>query len=156
RHQARQPARPAGASACSTVECARTHLRKPLLHEVAAGSLHPGEYEVNYFAQAHWHGFYYHLGAMTGLDRAAKEVHVAAHFDGEGREVTPPRSVSYDTLVIAIGSITNDFGTPGIAGYAVPLETAAQAERFNRRVVNACIARRPRRGRCAPASCTSR
>ena len=42
--------------------CARTHLWKPLLHEVAAGSLDPGEYEINYFAQAHWHGFDYHLG----------------------------------------------------------------------------------------------
>jgi NADH:ubiquinone reductase (H+-translocating) len=128
-----------GRAHVALVECARTHLWKPLLHEVAAGSLDPGEYEVNYFAQAHWHGFHYHLGAMTGLDRAAKEVHLAANFDDEGREVTPPRSVGYDILVIAIGSITNDFGTPGVAEYAVPLETAAQAERFNRRVVNACI-----------------
>src|SRR5438067_2265851 len=48
-------------------------------------------------------------------------------------------SVQYDTLVIAIGSSTNDFGTPGAAQYAVPLETAEQAVRFNRRLVNACI-----------------
>src|SRR5215831_16222421 len=41
------------------VECARTHLWKPLLHAVAAGSIDPGEYEVNYLAQAHWHGFRY-------------------------------------------------------------------------------------------------
>ena len=128
-----------GRAHVALVECARTLLWKPLLHEVAAGSLDPGEYEINYFAQAHWHRFHYHLGAMTGLDRAAKEMHLAANFDDEGREVTPPRSVGYDTLVIAIGSITNDFGTPGVAEYAVPLETAAQAERFNRRVVNACI-----------------
>ncbi|HEY2183874.1 MAG TPA: NAD(P)/FAD-dependent oxidoreductase, partial [Xanthobacteraceae bacterium] len=39
------------------VECARTHLWKPLLHAVAAGSMDPGEYEVNYLAQAHWNGF---------------------------------------------------------------------------------------------------
>ena len=83
---------------------------------------------------------------MTGLDRAAREVHLAANFDDEGREVTLPRSVSYDTLVIAIGSITNDFGTPGVAEYAVPLETAAQAERFNRRVVNACIRAQTQKG----------
>jgi NADH dehydrogenase len=76
---------------------------------------------------------------MTRLDRTAKAVHLAANFDDEGREVAPRRSVSYDILVIAIGSITNDFGTPGVAEYAVPLETAAQAERFNRCVVNACI-----------------
>jgi NADH:ubiquinone reductase (H+-translocating) len=131
------------------VECARTHLWKPLLHEVAAGSLDPGEYEVSFLAQAHWHGFRYQLGAMVGLDRAAKEVHLAANFD-EGRWITPPRSVGYDTLVIAVGSITNDFGTPGVAEYAVPLETQAQAERFNRRLVNACLRAQTQQGPIRP------
>jgi NADH dehydrogenase len=35
--------------------------------------------------------------------------------------------------------VTNDFGTPGAAQHAVPLETTEQAIRFNRRLVNACI-----------------
>jgi len=121
------------------VECARTHLWKPLLHSVAAGSIDPGEYEVNYLAQAHWHGFRYHFGEMIGLDRTRKEVRLAATIDDEGRQITPPRSVGYDTLVIAIGSVTNDFGTRGVAKYALPLENPAQAERFNRRLVNACL-----------------
>jgi NADH dehydrogenase len=121
------------------VESARTHLWKPLLHSVAAGSIDPGEYEVNYLAQAQWHGFHYHFGEMTGLDRTRKEVRLAATIDDEGRQITPPRSVGYDTLVIAIGSVTNDFGTRGVAKYALPLETSAQAERFNRRLVNACL-----------------
>jgi NADH dehydrogenase len=126
-------------AAVTLVECARTHLWKPLLHAVAAGSLDPGEYEVNYLAQAHWHGFRYRLGAMTGLDRIKKEVHVAATFDDEGRQISPARSIGYDTLVIAIGSVTNDFGTPGVAKYAVQLETPVHAELFNRRLVNACL-----------------
>jgi len=121
------------------VDCARTHLWKPMLHSVAAGSLDPGEYEVNYLAQAHWHGFRYRFGELAGLDRTAKQVRLAAMFDDEGRQITPPRSVPYDTLVIAIGSITNDFGTPGVAKHAVQLETPAHAERFNRLLVNACI-----------------
>src|SRR5262249_53896204 len=121
------------------VECARTHLWKPLLHSVAAGSIDPGEYEVNYLAQAHWHGFRYHFGEMIGLDRTRKEVHPPATIDDEGRQITPPRSVGYDTLVIAIGSVTNDFGTRGVVKYALPLETPAQAERFNRRLINACL-----------------
>ncbi len=58
------------------VESARTHVWKPLLHEVAAGSMDPGEYELNYLAQAHWHRFRYRLGEMIGLDRAAREVHL--------------------------------------------------------------------------------
>src|SRR5262245_30271663 len=93
------------------IECARAALWNPLLHAGAAGRIDPGEYEVNSLAQAHWHAFRYLFGEMIGLDRARKEVHLAATFDGEGRQITPPRSVAYDTLVIAIGSVTNDFGT---------------------------------------------
>ena len=128
-----------GRASVTLIDCARTHLWKPLLHAVAAGSIDPGEYQVDYLAQAHWHGFRYCYGEMLGLDRARKEVRLAATFDDEGRQVTPSRSVGYDTLVIAIGSMTNDFGTPGVADHALPLESPAHAERFNRRLVNACL-----------------
>jgi NADH dehydrogenase len=121
------------------VECARAHLWKPLLHAVAAGSLDPSQYEVSYLAQANWHGFRYRLGEMMGLDRAGKEVRLAATYDDECRQITPERSIGYDTLVVAVGSVTNDFGTRGVAKCAVPLETPAQAERFNRRMFNACL-----------------
>jgi len=132
------------------VDCARTHLWKPLLHEVAAGSLDPGDNALSYLVQAHWHGFRYRLGEMIGLDRARKQVRLAATLDDEGREVTPSRAVGYDTLVIAIGSVTNDFGTPGVAKYAVPLETPAQAARFNQRLVNACIRAQAQAGPVLP------
>ena len=46
------------------------------------------------------------IGEMIGLDRAHREVHVSASTDAEGNEITPPRSVPYDTLVIAVGSTT--------------------------------------------------
>jgi NADH dehydrogenase len=59
--------------------------------------------------------------------------------DEEGREITPATTLGYDTLIMAIGSVTNDFGTPGAAKFAVPLETPEQASRFNRRLVNACL-----------------
>jgi len=121
------------------VDCNRTHLWKPLLHSVAAGSMNPGEHEVDYLAQAHWHHFQYRFGEMIGLDRGNKKVLLGPTFDDEGRQITSERAVSYDTLVIAIGSVTNDFGTPGVAEYSVPLETAEQASRFHRRLVNACI-----------------
>jgi NADH dehydrogenase len=99
----------------------------------------PDEDELNYFAQAHWHHFRYRLGETVGLDRAHKRVLLAAMQDEDGREISPPRSIHYDTLVIAVGSVCNDFGTPGVEEYAVPLDTTEQAVRFNRRLVNACI-----------------
>ena len=71
------------------VDCARTHLWKPMLHSVAAGSIDPGEYEVDYLAQAHWHGFRYRFGELVGLDRTAKQIHLAAMLDDEGHQITP-------------------------------------------------------------------
>jgi len=121
------------------IEKNRTHIWKPMIHAVAAGSLNPGEHELNYLAQAHWHHFRYRIGEMVGLDRAQQLVNTAGSLDEEGREVTPARSFHYDTLIIAVGSVTNDFGTPGVAEHAVPLETLDQAVRFNKRLVNACI-----------------
>ena len=121
------------------VDRSRTHIWKPLLHAVAAGSLRRSQHELNYIAQAHWHGFRYRFGEMIGLDRQARMITLAATADDEGREITPQSTVQYDTLIMAVGSITNDFGTPGAAEYAVPLETPEQASRFNKRVVNACL-----------------
>jgi NADH:ubiquinone reductase (H+-translocating) len=121
------------------VDKARAHLWKPLLYSVAAGSLDFDEHALDYLAQAHWHHFSYRFGAVIGLDRAHKQIQLAATHDEEGVEITPPRSLHYDTLVIAIGSISNDFGTPGVSQHAIPLETPEQAVRFNHRLVNACI-----------------
>ena len=110
----------------------RTHVWKPKLHEIAAGSMDLAAHEVDYLAQAHWHGFRYRIGEMIGLDRARREVHVAASFDEEGREVTPQRAFGYDTLVIAVGSESNDFGTPGVEQHAMKLETQARREALPR------------------------
>ncbi|HYZ30799.1 MAG TPA: NAD(P)/FAD-dependent oxidoreductase [Crenalkalicoccus sp.] len=126
-------------AAVALIERSRSHLWKPLLHEVAAGSMDPDEHELNYLAQAHWHHFRFRYGEMTSLNRARKEVLLAPTFDEEGREITPRRSFRYDTLVIAIGSVTNDFGTPGVKEHAIALETPEQAVRFNQRLVNACL-----------------
>lgn len=121
------------------VERNRAHLWKPLLHSVAAGSLSRAEHELNYLAQAHWHNFTYRYGEAVGLDRPNKRLLLSATKDDEGREITPATSIPYDTLAMSIGSITNDFGTKGAAQFAIPLETAEQASRFNRRLVNACL-----------------
>ena len=117
----------------------RTHVWKPKLHEIAAGSMDLSAHEVDYLAQAHWHRFRYRVGELIGLDRERREVHVAASFDADGREVTPPRAVGYDTLVIAVGSQSNDFGTPGVREHAMTLESQGDARRFHACLINACI-----------------
>lgn len=121
------------------IDMARSHLWKPKLHEIAAGSMDIGLHEVAYRAQARWHGFRFRIGRMTGLDREHRKVHVAPFVDEDGVEVTPARSFDYDTLVIAVGSLSNDFGIAGVKEHAIRLETTADARAFQRRMVNACI-----------------
>jgi len=128
-----------GRAQITLVDKSRTHIWKPLLHAIAAGSLRRSQHELNYLAQAHWHGFRFRLGELTGLDRETRTISLAALHDEEGAEISPVSTIPYDTLVIAVGSITNDFDTPGAAAFAVPLETPEQATRFNRRLVNAMI-----------------
>jgi NADH dehydrogenase len=126
-------------AAIRLVERERVHMWKPLLHEVAAGSLDVDEHGLDYLAHAHWHHYRYRFGEMIGLDRTGKQVLLAPTFDDEGREITPRRTVRYNILVLAIGSVTNDFGTPGVKEHAIALETPEDAERFNRRLVNALM-----------------
>lgn len=122
------------------VDRTRTHLWKPLLHAVAAGSMDIHHDQIDYLYQARWHHFYYCRGAMQGLDRANKEVLIAAVYDDDGAEILPERRERYDTLVVAIGSVSNDFGTAGVKDHAFKLDTAWEAHLFNRRLVNACFA----------------
>jgi len=128
-----------GRARITLVDRSRTHIWKPLLHSIAAGSLRRSQHELNYMAQANWHHFHYRNGEMTGLDRANKTIALAALHDEEGRLIIPESTLAYDTLVVAVGSVTNDFGTPGAREFAVPLETPEHASRFNRRLVNACL-----------------
>jgi NADH dehydrogenase len=126
-----------GRAEITLVERARTHFWKPHLHELAAGSMDVAVYDTDYLAQSHWHRFRYRIGEMNGLDRKRRQVHVAAFTDEDGDRVAPPRTIDYDTLVICIGSRTNDFGTPGAHEYAIALDDPVEAERFHRRLVNA-------------------
>jgi NADH dehydrogenase len=121
------------------VDRSRTHLWKPLLHEVAAGSMDIHAHQLDYLAQARWHHFTFTLGALAGLDRARREIVIEAVKDDEGNVILPQRRLGYDTLVIAIGSESNDFGTPGVRSHAFTIDSAWQAHLFHRRLVNACF-----------------
>ena len=121
------------------VDAARTHVWKPLLHQLAAGSFDTHAEEIEYLAQARWNHFKFRLGSLTGIDRVIKTVQLAASHDDSGREITPAQSLSYDRLVIAVGSQTNDFGTPGAQEHTIKLDSPQAAKHFNERLINACI-----------------
>ena len=125
----------------SLVDAELTHVWKPLLHEVASGSLDASANEINYRAHARKHHYEFQLGRMSGLDRKNKQITIAPFYDDEGHEVVPERHLPYDTLVIAVGSTANDFGTPGAQEHCLFLDSLKQARRFHNLLLNAFLRR---------------
>jgi len=125
-----------GQAKVTLVDANLTHIWKPLLHEVAAGSLNSSEDELNYLAQAKWNHFEFQLGRMAGLNRAERRIRLAATQDEHGKELMPERELDYDSLVLAVGSTTNDFGTLGAAEHCLYLDTRRQAERFHQQLLS--------------------
>ncbi len=128
-----------GKAMITLIDKSKTHVWKPLLHEIAAGSMNPERHELVYLAQAHWHNFNFRLGSMDALDRAKQEISIAPHYDEDGHEVIPRRTFKYDTLIMAVGSTTNDFGIKGAREHSIALDTQDQAEKFHRRLHNALL-----------------
>ncbi len=121
------------------IDSSRTHIWKPLLHEVAAGTLDSSEDELEYLAQARWNYFRYRLGRVVGLDRETKEVLLEPTLNDEGEEIIPERRFKYDTLVFSVGSLSNDFNIPGVQEHCLFLDSTEQAERFQKRLLNSML-----------------
>lgn len=128
-----------GRADITLVDANRTHIWKPLLHEVAAGTFDSYENQLEYLAQGARSSFQFRLGRMEGLDREKQEIQIAPTYNSEGRELIPRRTFGYDTLVIAVGSESNDFDIPGVRQHCLLLDTKAQAERFQSRLLEAYI-----------------
>ena len=121
------------------VDKSPTHVWKPLLHQIAAGTSGLLEHELEYLAQAHWHHFRFLLGEMVALKRVEKQIQLAPIVDDRGIGISAARKLQYDTLVLCVGSLANDFGTPGAKEHAIALESQYDAAKFHRRLINAFI-----------------
>jgi len=116
-----------------------SHLWKPLLHEVAAGTLDSHEDRIEFLAQARSHHFRFFMGRMDGLDRKERTVSLAPVCNDDGKEWLPHRSVAYDTLVVAVGSVANDYRIPGVLEHCLHLDDSKQAEEFHRLLLHNCL-----------------
>jgi len=109
-----------------------SHIWKPLLHEVATGSLDSHHDETSYRMLARKHRFDFILGRVTGVDADTQSISIAAEDDDDGEELVAARDINFDQLVLCPGSQSNDFGTPGVDKYCVKLDSREQAERFHK------------------------
>ncbi|MCZ4371915.1 NAD(P)/FAD-dependent oxidoreductase [Vibrio diazotrophicus] len=113
-----------------------SHLWKPLLHEVATGSLDEGVDALSYRAHAKNHSFDFQLGSLESIDRDSKKIVLSELCDDNGELLMPKRELSYDILVMAIGSTSNDFNTPGVRENCIFLDSPEQAHRFRTEMNN--------------------
>jgi NADH dehydrogenase len=122
--------------ACVTlVDRSPTHIWKPMLHTLAAGTSDAHQQQVFYLTHAQKHGFVYRPGEMRGLDRHSQQVHLAELVMPNGEVVMGSSTLHYDILVLALGSQANDFGTPGVREHCHFIDSQAQAEAFVRRLL---------------------
>jgi NADH dehydrogenase len=115
------------------------HIWKPSLHEVAAGTLDIHREGLSYFMLAKDCGFTFILGELEAVDRDARRIHLKPVFTDLNEEIFPARTLPYDTLVLAVGSKSNFFGTPGAQEFAIALDSTEEAERFRLRLLHELV-----------------
>ena len=117
----------------------RTHIWKPLLHEVATGSLDANLDEVGYRSHCHRWGYRFFHGALESIDRKSRQITVAPLLDEDGSELIGRHSIRFDYLVLAVGSVTNDFSIHGVRENCLFLDDRAGADRFRDKLLNHCL-----------------
>jgi NADH:ubiquinone reductase (H+-translocating) len=63
-----------GQADVTLIDSSPTHIWKPMLHTIAAGTRDVQQQQVIYLAHARDHGFTYQPGEMCGLDRRRRQV----------------------------------------------------------------------------------
>ena len=114
------------------------HIWKPSLHEVAAGTLDIHREGLSYGMLAKDCGFTFIFGEAERFDLASQTIHLKQVLY-EQQEIFPERELDYDTLILAVGSKSNYFGTPGTNEFAIALDSTEQAERFRQRLLHELV-----------------
>lgn len=113
-----------------------THIWKPLLHEIAAGTLNPHQEEINYYAHAAKHHYQFVLGRLSSVDHKNKKITVSKQANSKYEQYLDEHLIEYDTLILALGSVSNDFATPGVKTHCHYLDSPRQAQSFQQDLLN--------------------
>ncbi|RQV30261.1 NAD(P)/FAD-dependent oxidoreductase [Burkholderia cenocepacia] len=120
-----------GRAQITIVDRSPTHIWKPMLHTIAAGTRDVQQQQVIFLAHARDHGYMYQPGELKGLDRARRRVQLGEIRSQDGDVVIDARELDYDVLILALGSQANDFGVPGVREHCYFIDSQQQAETFN-------------------------
>ena len=100
------------------------HLFTPLLYQVATGELppHAVAYPLRHAVVRDAH-YRFRETDVEAIDLERRALHTA-----DGR-------VEYDRLILAAGSVTNDYGIPGVREHAFGMKYLAEAQEVRRRIL---------------------
>jgi NADH:ubiquinone reductase (H+-translocating) len=113
-----------GEAAVTLVDRQNYHLFTPLLYQVCTGELPPHAVAYPLRDATAPAGYHFLQSEVTSIDLERRRVGTA---DGE---------LPYDHLVLAVGSVTNDFGIPGVRENALPVKWLSDAEALKRHVLD--------------------
>lgn len=120
-----------GKASVTLVDKSFVHVWKPMLHCFAAGTARNENDRIAFISQAGEHSFEFWPGEIMAVDRAARRVTLAPVRAADGAVVLGERVLEYDTLILAIGSRANDFGTAGVAEHCLFIDNLVEANGFN-------------------------
>jgi NADH dehydrogenase len=113
-----------GEAALTLVDRQNYHLFTPLLYQIATGELPPHAVAYPLRDATARAGYQFLQSEVTSIDLEHRRVGTV---DGE---------LPYDHLVIALGSVTNDYGIPGVRENALEVKVLADAETLKRHVLD--------------------
>lgn len=97
------------------------HVFTPLIYQVASGLV--DEHHVLDPLPTIRVGGFRVVAEVVSIDLKGKRV------------VTNRGEIPYDYLVVALGSVSNDFGIPGVREHAIPLKTVQDGESMRNRII---------------------
>ena len=88
------------------------------------GAWTPTRTTLDYLAIAHWHHFRFRQGRDLRPRACAPRSRCSIRSMSTRRRGDPAaRTLPYDTLILCVGSVSNDFGVPGAAQHPISLDT---------------------------------
>ena len=100
------------------------HTFQPLLYQVATAGLEPQSIGHSVRGMFHHRRADFRMAAVTGVDWDARELEL----DDDSR-------LAYDTLILAVGAATADYGIDGVAEHAFPLKSLPEATRLRNHIL---------------------
>lgn len=113
------------------------HTFQPLLYQVATAGLDAGDicYPTRRFARGN--------DALTAMQGEVTHI----DFEAQTISLADGTSVKYDSLILAMGGVTADFGVSGVTDHAFGLKSAAEADALRSHVISQFETEANQRGR---------